>query len=161
MMMRCSDLRLQLRATNSDASQSSNSGCEGGNPWRPKSLVVATMPRPKMSLPDAIDHDAGGERMVGLGEPQGQLLAVSRAEFFGHQIFRIAGFEQSRRQARPHFGFVPAQIPAIQHKDVGDIFGIDMPQNSRYGQIEEAVETNAMGRILFRHFEDRFHDALV
>ena len=32
---------------NSFASQSSNSGCVGFSPWLPKSLGVATMPRPK------------------------------------------------------------------------------------------------------------------
>src|SRR2546427_541858 len=41
------DLMLQPRAANSVASQSSSSGCVGASPCRPKSLGVATMPRPK------------------------------------------------------------------------------------------------------------------
>src|SRR5262245_60597281 len=32
---------------NSQASQSSNSGCEGASPWRPKSSLVLTSPVPK------------------------------------------------------------------------------------------------------------------
>src|SRR6266478_2207710 len=34
-------------ATNSAASQSSSSGCVGGEPWAPKSFSVSTRPRPK------------------------------------------------------------------------------------------------------------------
>ncbi len=44
---RCIDFRLQPRATNSVASQSSSSGCVGSSPIVPKSLGVATRPRPK------------------------------------------------------------------------------------------------------------------
>ena len=40
-------LRVQLCSTNSIASQSSNSGCVGRSPRKPKSLAVATMPLPK------------------------------------------------------------------------------------------------------------------
>ena len=44
---RCMALRLQARAMNSVASQSSNSGCVGGVPCRPKSFCVSTRPLPK------------------------------------------------------------------------------------------------------------------
>src|SRR5436309_2122790 len=47
MMRRCISLIFQPRATNSPASQSSNSGCVGGSPSLPNSLGVGTMPRPK------------------------------------------------------------------------------------------------------------------
>ena len=44
---RCIAFRLQPRATNSSASQSSSSGCDGGSPSFPKLLGVRTMPSPK------------------------------------------------------------------------------------------------------------------
>ena len=44
---RWTGLNLQPCATISEASQSSSSGCEGGSPLMPKSLGVATIPRPK------------------------------------------------------------------------------------------------------------------
>ena len=42
------------RATNSLASQSSSSGCDGGVPWVPKSFSVSTRPRPKNCLPERL-----------------------------------------------------------------------------------------------------------
>ena len=44
---RCIAFRLQPRSTNSSASQSSSSGCDGGSPILPKLLGVRTMPSPK------------------------------------------------------------------------------------------------------------------
>ena len=44
---RCIALRLQPRATSSEASQSSSSGCEGVPPLKPRSLGVSTRPEPK------------------------------------------------------------------------------------------------------------------
>src|SRR5438093_11147146 len=47
MMSLCIGLNFHPRLTDSDASQSSNSGCVGGTPNLPKSFALATMPRPK------------------------------------------------------------------------------------------------------------------
>src|SRR5262245_10680775 len=47
MIRRCICLTLQPRRTNSVASQSRSSGCDGLTPIFPKLLGVGTMPRPK------------------------------------------------------------------------------------------------------------------
>src|SRR2546421_307221 len=44
---RCSHLRLQPCSTNSTASQSSSSACDGASPFNPKSSLVLTSPVPK------------------------------------------------------------------------------------------------------------------
>ncbi len=53
-IVRIKTLRLQPEAMNSVASQSSNSGCDGGSPWSPKFSVVATSPRPKRDCHSAL-----------------------------------------------------------------------------------------------------------
>src|SRR5438874_5845276 len=74
-IMRCIVLMLQPRATNSYASQSSSSGCDGGSPIFPKLLGVRTMPSPKWccqmrftmtravrGFSDAVSHSANPRR---------------------------------------------------------------------------------------------------
>ena len=63
------DFMLQPSRTNSVASQSSNSGCVGGVPERPKFETLATMPRPKWRDHDLIHGNTGGQWVIGLGEP--------------------------------------------------------------------------------------------
>ena len=47
------------------ASQSSSSGWLGHSPCEPKFSAVLTRPMPKELLPEAVDRDAGGERIAG------------------------------------------------------------------------------------------------
>ena len=55
--------------TNSTASQSSSSGCDGGSPWTPKSSCVLTRPVPKYDLPEAVHRDPRGQRVGGIDQP--------------------------------------------------------------------------------------------
>ncbi len=95
------------------ASQSSSSGCEGRAPIRPKSLGVETSPRPKCSMPDAVDDRAPGERVPRVGEPAGQrraagglVAALRDCETRGQA--GDAGDRARHRRPRPGCGCRPA-----------------------------------------------------
>ena len=62
----------QPERMNSWASQSSNSGCDGSAPLRPKSLARLDQSRAEMPLPDAIHHHARRQRIRRTGDPIGQ-----------------------------------------------------------------------------------------
>ena len=63
---------LQLCSMSSTASQSSNSGCVGGVPLRPKSNTVGTSGLAHVPHPDVIDRDARRQRMTRVGKPLGK-----------------------------------------------------------------------------------------
>ena len=63
---------LQPLRMNSSASQSSSSGCVGLSPCKPKLLDERHDAAAEVVLPDAIDHDAGSQRIVWGGDPVGQ-----------------------------------------------------------------------------------------
>jgi len=70
-MRRWIDFRRQLSRTNSVASQSSNSGCDGGNPVLPKFAGVATMPRVRPGVPTVLTAGLKPYRIAAKGEPGG------------------------------------------------------------------------------------------
>ena len=63
---------------NRAASQSSSSGWVGSRPWLPKSSGVAHEAAAEVHAPDAIDDDAGRERVLAIGEPAGEAEAIAR-----------------------------------------------------------------------------------
>ena len=89
---RCSCFRLQPLSMNSTASQSSNSGCDGGSLCVPRSSGVLTKPGAEIRLPDAVDHRSGRGRRMAIDQPAG---AASGG-------WRCAGRQriQERRHAR-------------------------------------------------------------
>ena len=68
MIRLCSFFTDQPSSTNRVASQSSSSGCVGGSLRTPKSLGVRTSACAEVVHPDAVDHHAGGQRVVGRGD---------------------------------------------------------------------------------------------
>ena len=68
---RCKLLMLQPDSTKWAASQSSNSGWVGGSLRMPKSLGVRTDRLAEQVSPDAIDHDAGRQRVLRISDGPG------------------------------------------------------------------------------------------
>ena len=67
----------QPSSINSQASQSSSSGCVGGVPRTPKSLGVATKRRAEQVSPHAIDPHARRERIVAAGDRLGHFAPAA------------------------------------------------------------------------------------
>ena len=68
---------LQPWATISEASQSSNSGCDGSTAVEPEVAGRLDQTRAEVGLPETVDHDPGEERVFRAGDPVRQLLAAS------------------------------------------------------------------------------------
>ena len=73
MINRCSGLHPPAGIDEFRASQSSSSGCVGGSPKLAEVVRRPDDPAAEMLLPDAIDHHAGRQPVVGRGNPVGQL----------------------------------------------------------------------------------------
>ena len=69
---------LQPRSANSTASQSSSSGCVGAFALAAEIVRCSDDPLAKVTLPDAIHHHAGQQRLVRRGQPQRESLAALR-----------------------------------------------------------------------------------
>ena len=68
----------QPDSRNSTASQSSNSGCDGSSPVTPKSPLRADEAGAEHLLPEAVDRDAGRQRILRPQQPLGEAEPVAR-----------------------------------------------------------------------------------
>ena len=92
---------------NSAASQSSSSGCEGWSPCVPKSSEVRTSTAAEQLLPDAIDGDARGQRIIARdtsqsSQGQGVGLRAPRQRRQARRAFRAALHHRGSRSRRGH-----------------------------------------------------------
>jgi hypothetical protein len=79
---------------NSVASQSSSAGWVGGAPWEPKVVLRLDQAAAEVLLPDAVDHDARGQRVGGVEEPAGEVESVGLCDAQGRQDGGRAGCDR-------------------------------------------------------------------
>ena len=145
MISRCSRLHPPAAIRRiAGANQSSNSGWLGGSPNVTEIAGRADDAAAKMVLPDAIDHDTRGQRVLGRGDPVGQLATASTGlGLLGRSGDRNVAAAEQARKARTDLLARNVRVAALQNKRVGGLgarFG--------YGQSE-------IGRrlLVFQFFE--------
>ena len=138
---------LQPRPTNSVASQSSSSGWVGSWPWRPKSLGVATIPT-EVPLPDTIDHHPGRERMIGLAQPERELLAVTRNDWARALLLDLRCVK-NRREPGGDLLLRHREFAAVEHVDFGNELRVAVAEPCGHGHVGDSVVASALG-VLFR-----------
>ena len=98
----------QSCSTSSTASQSSSSGWVGGSPCGAEVVGRGDEAAAEMVLPEAVDDDAGGERMVGPRQPLGQVEAAERRAGSAPPPDPIARAENRVRRPRTFLSKVAA-----------------------------------------------------
>jgi hypothetical protein len=99
---------------NSFASQSRSSGCVGLKPMWPKSLGRGDEAGAEDVMPDAVHHDAGGQRVARIGEPFGEGEAALLLGRIGREVEAAEFvFEDRERIGRDDFARVHV-IAAMQ-----------------------------------------------
>ena len=88
---RCISFMLKLCLTNSDASQSSSRGLDGVPPELAEVAGRLVQAFAEMPLPEAIDGDAGEQRILGRGQPIGECVDAALAEIELRRRERPAG----------------------------------------------------------------------
>ena len=109
---------LQPRSANSTASQSSSSGCVGGIALASEIVRRADDSLAEMSLPDAIDHHAGQQRIVRRCQPRARALCGA-AERRERPSARRSGGPGLSADKKPGLHLFALVLEIAAHQDVG------------------------------------------
>ena len=106
---------LQPRFMNSTASQSSSSGCVGGFAHLPEVLERGDDAAAEMLLPETIDDDARGQRILRRADPSGQRQAAAGGAAVGpRNLGRRSAVGDHFDEARLHLRTVALDVATNQ-----------------------------------------------